>query len=146
DKKGISTIRVGGGMFYNRLDSGITYDTIRLNGENQLQFTVSGPDFFPDIPDVLTGAQTKLIDPTIRVKDSRLNAPYTMLSTISYERRLPHNIFTSAGYSWQRGVHLLRSRNINAPTSFILHPGVPPPDDREPIFPFPEQGPILEYE
>ncbi len=146
DKKSMSTIRAGGGIFYNRLDSGITYDTIRLNGENQLQFTVTEPDFFPNIPDVLTGAQTRLIDPTIRVKDENLNAPYTMLSTISYERRLPHNIFSSVGYSWQRGVHLLRTRNINAPTAIILHLGVPPPDDREPVLPFPGEGPILQYE
>ena len=146
DKKSQSTIRAGGGIFYNRLDSGITYDTIRLNGENQLQFTVTQPDFFPNIPDVLTGAQTRLIDPTIRVKDGNLNSPYTMLSTISYERRLPHNVFTSVGYSWQRGVHLLRTRNINAPTAIILHPGAPPPDDREPVLPFPGEGPILQYE
>jgi hypothetical protein len=49
DKNGVSTIRVGGGMFYSGLDSGITYDTIRLNGENQLQHTVIQPDFFPNV-------------------------------------------------------------------------------------------------
>jgi hypothetical protein len=135
DKKKMSTIRAGGGIFYNRLDSGITYDTIRLDGEHQLQFTVSSPNFFPNIPDELS----VLPDTTLRVKDDRLNAPYSMMSTIGYERRLPKNIFASVNYTWLRGVHLLRTRNINAPTGID-------PDSGETINPFPGQGPILQYE
>jgi hypothetical protein len=140
DKKQMSTIRAGGGIFYNRLNSGITYDTIRLDGQHQLQYTVTGPDFFPDIPEDLTGAIAR--QPTIRVKDEELNAPYTMMASVGYERRLPKNIFASVNYSWQRGVHLLRTRNINAPI------GIEQGEDGENmlILPFPGQGPILQYE
>jgi hypothetical protein len=137
DKKKLSTIRAGGGIFYSRLDSGITYDTIRLDGEHQLQFTITAPNFFPDIPDQLTGAIQR--QPTTRVKDDHLNAPYTMMSTMGYERRLPRNIFASVNYTWLRGVHLLRTRNINAP--IIGEPG-----SGDAVLPFPGQGPILQYE
>ena len=60
-----------------------------------------------------------------------------MIASLSYERQLPLKMFGSVGYTWIRGVHLLRSRNINAPTSF---------DNGVPVVPFPSEGPILEYE
>jgi hypothetical protein len=44
-----------------------------------------------------------------------LALPYTINSSISVERRLPHGLFASVGYDHIRGVHLYRSRNINAP-------------------------------
>jgi hypothetical protein len=142
DQKQTSTIRAGGGVFYNMIDSGITYDTLRLDGQHQQQFVITAPNFFPEIPDVLTGAIAR--QPSIRTKDRELNAPYTMMSMVSYERRLPKNIFASVAYTWQRGVHLLRTRNINAPIGFDPEPGVPPPG--APILPIPGEGPILQYE
>ena len=55
DKKRTSTLRFGGGVFYNRLDSGITFDTLRLDGEHQQQFIFLAPGFFPNIPDTSRG-------------------------------------------------------------------------------------------
>jgi hypothetical protein len=69
-----------------------------------------------------------------------LNSPYTILSTVNYERQLPKKIFGSIGYSFQRGVHLLRTRNINAPIP-RTEPGQGPA-----VRPFPDRGPILQYE
>src|SRR5262249_41165297 len=39
-------------------------------------------------------------------------------------------------YTWSRGVHLLRARNINAPRLV----------DNQLVFPFPDQGPIIDIE
>ena len=130
DKK--STVRAGAGLFYDYVESGITLDTLRLNGQVQKQFVIQRPGFFPNIPDILDGAAQR--QPTIRVKEADLRSPYAMISTISYERALPANLFASVGYTWSRGVHLLRSRNINAPLPFAAEQ------------PFPGQGPILQYE
>jgi hypothetical protein len=135
DKARKTTIRLGGGIFYNGVDNGITSDTIRLDGIHQQQFTIREPDFFATIPDVLTGAGSRL--PTIRVKAEGLNDPYTIISTASYERPLPLKLIGSVGYTWTRGVHLLRTRNINAPTF---------DQSGDPVFPFPGEGPILEFE
>jgi Carboxypeptidase regulatory-like domain/TonB dependent receptor-like, beta-barrel len=130
-----TNIRGGAGVFYSRLDTGITSDTIRFDGEHQQQFVIQRPDFFLSIPDSF--ADSGPILPTTRIKSEGLNAPYVIQTNISYERQLPKNIFASASYDFFRGVHLLRLRNINAPTGF---------EDGEPTVPFPGEGPILQYE
>ena len=131
DKAHKSTIRAGAGIFFTGLDSGITSDTIRLDGVHQQQFTIIDPNFFiGDIPSTFTGAQAH--QPTIRIKSEGLNDPYSILATVSYERQLPWKMTGSVGYRFTRGIHLLRSRNINAPLDNVL--------------PFPGEGPILQYE
>ena len=133
DKK--SNIRGGGGVFYSRLDTGITSDVIRFDGQHQQQFVIQQPNFFPDIPSSLDLAARIL--PTTRIKAEDLNAPYTIQGSAGYERQLSKTTFASATYNYFRGVHLLRMRNINAPIGF---------EDGEPIRPFPDEGPILQYE
>jgi hypothetical protein len=136
DKAGKSTIRAGGGIFYSYIDSGITSELIRLDGGHQQNFVVQQPNFFENIPSSFENGTTPRL-PTTRRKDPGLNDPYTMIGSVSYERQLPLKLFGSVGYTWNRGVHLLRTRNINAPTSF---------DNGVPVVPFPGEGPILEYE
>ena len=134
DKQKKSTVRAGGGVFFTGLDSGITSDTIRTDGLRQQQFVITQPRFFPETSDSLTRATTRL--PTIRVKAEGLNDPYQIVSTVSYERQLPLKLFGSVGYTFTRGVHLLRARNINAPRL----------SEGNTVFPFPGKGPILEFE
>lgn len=134
-KQNQGVIRGGAGIFYNRIDDGITFDTIRLDGRHQQEFTITQPGFFPNIPDNLNGLNAR--EPTIRTKSDGLNAPYSIMATIGYDRQLPWKLAGSIGYTWTHGIHLLRTRNINAPR---LGP------DGQPQRPFPDQGPILQYE
>jgi hypothetical protein len=132
-----SVIRIGAGLFYSRLDPGITFETIRLDGKHQEQITIDRPNFFPNIPGSLVSTNSR--PPTVRIKSEGMNAPYSIISTMSYERQLPWKLFGSAlmssiNYTWQRGVHLLRTRNVNAPL-----PG-------SGQLPFPDRGPILQFE
>jgi hypothetical protein len=135
DKAKKSTIRAGAGIFYTGLDDSLTSDTIRLDGLHQQQFTIIDPNFFPNIPDLLISGNSSRL-PTIRIKSEGLNDPYSIISTAGYERQLPWKLMGSITYRWTRGVHLLRSRNINAPElvngQFVL--------------PSPDEGPILQYE
>ncbi|HSB09457.1 MAG TPA: carboxypeptidase regulatory-like domain-containing protein [Blastocatellia bacterium] len=133
DKK--SVVRGGGGIFYNRLDTNITSDTTRFDGGHQQQFVIRNPNFFGDIPDNFDFASR--VQQTIRVKADDLNAPYTVQGMIGYERQLSKYMFASATYNYFRGVHLMRSRNINAPLDI---------EDGQPVLPFPGEGPILQYE
>jgi hypothetical protein len=134
DKKRTSTFRFGGGVFYNRLDSGITFDSLRLDGSHQQQFIFLAPGFFPNIPDT-SGTVAQPV--TIRLKAEDLNAPYAIIATTNYERQLPWRILGSVGYTWNRGVHLLRTRNINAPIAI---------DSSGPVLPHPNAGPMLQFE
>ena len=136
DKARKTTIRAGGGIFYTYLDSGITSETIRLDGGHQEQFVIQQPAFFANVPANLENGTTSRL-PTIRRKAAGLNDPYSIVASMSYERPLPLKMVGSATYTWTRGVHLLRTRNINAPIGF--QNGVP-------IVPFEGSGPILEYE
>ncbi|HJQ26266.1 MAG TPA: TonB-dependent receptor, partial [Blastocatellia bacterium] len=133
DKK--STVRVGAGVFFTGFDDSLTADTIRLDGLHQQQFTIINPNFFPVIPAVLVSGQSSRL-PTIRIKSEGLNDPYSIIGAVSYERQLPLKLVGSFGYKWTRGVHLLRSRNINAPFA----------ENGQIVSPFPGEGPILQYE
>jgi len=126
------TIRAGAGIFYTYLDTGITLDAIRFDGSNQRQLIIDSPTFFPDIPTTFSSATVQ--QQTIRIKSAGLNAPYAFISTVSYERQLPLKLLGSIGYTFQRGVHLLRTRDINAP------------DPQTGLRPSPDAGPILQFE
>ncbi len=99
---------------------------------------VTNPDFFPAIPPiaVIAGFQatqtTQQISPTLR-------APYIMQSAISVERQLPFNTTVAVTYANSHGVHLLRSRDINAPLSGTFNPLVPGSG----VFPLGKPGPVL---
>jgi hypothetical protein len=125
-----SVIRLGSGIFYDYLNTRITLDTITLDGEHQQHFVIQRPPFFPEIPPDFSIDSKKL--QAKRIKGS-LNATYSIISTLSYERQLPWKLFGSLGYTWERGVHLMRTRNINAP---LL--GITPPA--------PAEGPVLQFE
>jgi hypothetical protein len=130
DRNRKSVIRIGSGIFYDFISTRITLDTILFDGNHQQHFVIQRPLFFLSVPSDLSGETERL--QSTRIKSS-LNLPYSILSTVSYERQLPWKLFGSIGYTWQRGVHQLRTRNINAPT---LESGRP----------FPAEGPILQFE
>jgi hypothetical protein len=109
DKKQKSTVRVGAGLFYSSVQSDITLKTTRAIEELRIQ----RPGFFPNIPTTLDGATVVL--PTFYRKASDLKAPYSFIATGSYERQLPLKLYSSIGYTWQRGVNLLRTRIFNTP-------------------------------
>jgi hypothetical protein len=132
DKESKSVIRAGAGLFYDDLESELIFDSILYDGVRQQQFVINQPSFFPDIPSSFDDAARS--EPLIRTRSQDMDAPYLINTSIGYERKLPWGIIGSVTYSWQRGVHLLRTRNINAP--------VPGSGLRQ----IPDRGPILQYE
>src|SRR5262249_15602311 len=63
---------------------------------------------------------------TLRPLDPNLKAPYDINMSIGVEQQLPKGIVGSVTYMRSRGLHLFRTRNINAPTSFSLEPDPDP--------------------
>jgi hypothetical protein len=127
-----SVLRASAGLFYSRVAPHISIDALRFDGRRQEELVVVRPPFFPDVPPVLNGA---IAQTTLRPKASDLRSPYLFVSTVSFEQPLSKNLRSVFTYNFERGVHLLRIRNINAP--------LPNTNNERPN---PDVGPILQYE
>lgn len=116
-----TVLRLGGGLFYDRVDDNLTLNALRFNGVNQVSYTVRDPDTFPSIPTAaqLTPFRNSL---TIRELYSGIRTPYLLQSSVGLERTLPRNTRIATNYIFTRGVHVMRSRNINTPFSDGLRP------------------------
>lgn len=109
-----NVIRGGFGVFYDRLGESLSLEALRLDGVRQRQFLIPFPDFYPNVPSLasLAGAAQPQ---AIRKTDAQWKAPRIYQSAIGFERQLPKSITVATNYLHTRGVHQLRSRNINAP-------------------------------
>ncbi len=86
----------------------------RFNGIVQQRYVVQNPQFFiGDIPPLSQIAVGQPVT-TYRV-DPGLVAPRIIQSAIGVDRQLPKNITLSVSYYNSRGVHELRTVNINSP-------------------------------
>jgi len=146
-----SVIRGGFGIFYERIGEELSLQANRFNGINQqqflvtdlalldlAQFTLGGVTNVPTVDTLTSFAQPQ----TTRLLADDVQAPYTIQSVLGYERQLPYNFTFSATYINSRTLHLLRSRNINAPLPGTFVPGVPGSGVR----PFGDAGNIYQYE
>ncbi len=108
-----TVLRAGFGMFYDRYALGNTLTTNRFNGSVQQAYVISNPDTYPAIPSLKT---LNLSGQVVQQRDSNLRAPYILQSAVTFERQLSSNTTSAITYTGSRGVHLLRSRDINAPS------------------------------
>lgn len=136
-----TVIRGGTGVFYDRFSEIDALQAQRYNGINQRQYIVLHPNFYPIVPPIETlntGKPAKII----RQIDGQLRAPYLIQSALGIERQLPFRTSFSATFTRSRGVHILRTRNINAPlpAAFLSR------DSRSGLRPYGNAGNIYLYE
>ena len=136
-----TVIRGGFGVFYNTLNENLLVQTERFNGVNQQQFLVTNASpgaaaILGGFPVAPTSAQLSAfaVPQTIRRLAPDLLTPYTLQTALSVERQLPNRSTLSVNFVNARTLHVLRSRNINAPVPGSL------------VRPFPGQGNIFQYE
>jgi hypothetical protein len=127
-----TVIRAGFGIFYDRFPLSNTLTAERYNGKVQKQYVFTNPDFFQNIPS-LSGLQAT--PQATQEVSSSMRATYTMQSSASLERQLPAHTTLALTYTNSRGVHVLRSEDINAP---MLVPGT-----ATDVFPRGQPGPIF---
>jgi hypothetical protein len=107
-------LRAGFGTFYDRLPVSLTLNRLRFDGSTQQSYLILSPAFFPAFPpaDVLeAGSQPQQLRPVA----SGLRAPRLYQSSVGIDRQLNPASHLTLTWIGSRGVHLLNSRNVNAP-------------------------------
>ncbi len=132
-----TVIRAGFGTFYDRFALSNTLAAVRYNGTVQQQYVVANPDSFPTIPSLqeLGAAQTQSVEKI----SPNLRAPYIMQSAVTVERQLARNTTLALTYTNAHGLHMLRSRDVNAPLPGTFDPGVAGSG----VFPLGHPGPVF---
>ena len=118
-----TVIRVGAGMFYDRRPPPILEQSLRYNGVQTGQYILANPIYAvvdPQALGSLAPASVWRIDPSITL-------PRIYQSSATVERQLPGGFVLVSDYTYQRGDHLFRARDINAP---LPATGVRPLPDR----------------
>ncbi len=110
-KDGKTTIRAGGGLFYDWFAGEIYEQTLRVDGFKQRDLIIRNPGY----PNPGAGDQSASLPPSRIETASDLQQPTIYQVSFGVERQLPASLMLRANYSYQRGIHLLRGRNINAP-------------------------------
>jgi Carboxypeptidase regulatory-like domain len=132
-----TVIRGGGGIFFNRLSASTYANALRYVNQTQETIIIYSPVFLNPLP-----ADLSMLSPSINVEqdmtremlDPNLRAPYNISGMLSLEHQLPRALVATLSYNINRGVHLFRTRNINAP---LLETGERP---------FPAEGNIIATE
>ncbi|MEP7274312.1 MAG: hypothetical protein ABI882_22655, partial [Acidobacteriota bacterium] len=113
-----TVIRAGGGIFLSRLNSGTYANTLRFDNQTQQTITVFNPVFIVPVPEdlsILNPINILQQNTTRRVLDPDLRAPYNINAMFLVEQQLPKALVATFNYTINRGLHLYRTRNINAP-------------------------------
>ncbi|MGH9800865.1 MAG: hypothetical protein ACRD82_10915, partial [Blastocatellia bacterium] len=110
-KTGRLTIRAGGGVFYQWVATDILEQLRRVDGQQQLEIVVENPGF----PNPFAGGMATSLPPGRMRLSPMVRLPYFEQASFGAETFLGKSLELKVTYFWQRGVHLLRGRNLNAP-------------------------------
>ncbi len=133
-----SVIRCGFGMFYDRFGLAGTMAARRFDGVRQQQYVVANPDFYPEVPAIesLPAGQSSR---TTQQIGRTLRAPYVMQSALGWERQLPFSTTFAITYANSHGLHMMRSRALNAPLPGTYDPATP----ARAVYPLGAPGPVF---
>jgi Carboxypeptidase regulatory-like domain/TonB dependent receptor len=111
-------LRAGAGIFYDRISESLTLQALRYNGTTQQSYVIFQPSFFPTVPSISSLAASRQPQ-QLQFLDSALRAPRNYQASIGIDRQINQYARLSFNYIASRGVHLQRSRDINAPVNGV---------------------------
>jgi hypothetical protein len=130
-RNGKTTVRAGGGIFFDWFDAQSYEQAVQLDGTHQQIATIIQPGY----PDPSIGGQAIILPPgRVQLALDSLQ-PEVHETMFGVERILPGDIRLNAMYIRRRGVHQLRGVNVNAPLpgGFRPDPSAGTITDIEPI-------------
>lgn len=107
-----TTVRGGYGIFYDWFDAGIYEQTIRVDGQHQVDVIVQNPAF-----PVADNIGTSL--PASVIRAGSIGQPIIHQASFGLEKPLTPWADFRTDYMWTRGYNTLRSVNINAPANGV---------------------------
>jgi hypothetical protein len=111
-KNGRTTVRIGGGIFYDWLEAEIYEQTLRVDGVRQQDRIIVNPGY----PDPLEGDASQQILPGSKyVLGDALVMPKRAVGLFSVSQQLSQVLTVNATYSRTNGWDRFRGRNANAP-------------------------------
>jgi hypothetical protein len=109
-----TVLRAGAGAFYDRITQATFLQALRYNGITQQSYAIFNPGFFPNVP-TASSLAAGLQPQQLQIMDNSLRAPRNYQANVGVDRQINAFARISVNYIASRGVHLLRSRNINDP-------------------------------
>ncbi len=141
-----TVIRAGGGIFFNRLSADTYANTLRYDNQTQETITIFNPVYINPLPADLSALSSNITtqqSTTRQILDPDLRAPYYINSMFSIEQQLPKALVGTISYSFNRGIHLFRTRNINAP---LPETGLRPDPEQGNIYATESSGKSIRHE
>ena len=110
-KNGKTTLRGGGGVFYDWLDSEIYEQVLRVDGVRQRDLVVTNPGY----PDAFLGATGEILPASKYMFADTLVMPKRIMANVGLSHQFSPTLSSSISYNRSRGEDRFRGRNINAP-------------------------------
>jgi hypothetical protein len=115
-KSGKTTVRAGGGLFYEWLDADTFEQTLRVDGTRQQDLVIVNPGY----PDPFAGgASQQILPPSRYVLADGLVLPKRALGLVALTRQISPTFGVNMSYSHTNGWNRFRGRNVNAPLNGV---------------------------
>ena len=108
---GKTTVRGGGGIFYEWLESEIYEQTLRVDGTRQRDLVITNPGY----PDPFAGGLAQVLPSSKYLLADNLVMPKRLMANVGLSHQFKPNFGTNVSYSRTRGYDRFRGLNINAP-------------------------------
>lgn len=120
-KSGKTTVRGGGGMFYDWLDASVYQQTLQVDGTHQRDLVVENPGY----PDPYGGgAAVAVLPPSEYTLAPRLAMPARAIAMVGISQQIS-SLLVNVNYTHAQGWDRFRGRNVNAPLNGVRpDPGI----------------------
>ena len=114
-KSGRTTVRGGGGIFYDWVEADVYEQTLRVDGVRQQELVVRSPGY----PDPFDGGQSQVLPASKYVLAEGLLLPKRNMANLGISQQVTGTIGLNVNMMYMNGSNRLRGRNTNAPIAGI---------------------------